>query len=139
MVTCDGAGASHDLISYLDKLAAWTGHQLIYSSATWASGEGRDHQRHRACLADRRRSHGEVRERRAEDACADTSYAHRTCWVEEAHVSELTARLRAATLRATPNGLICTPCGDGVRPRRDANIRQGPGARCRRGEIFNGR
>ena len=44
------------------------------------------------------------------------SCVHRTCWVEEAHVSELTARFRAATLSATPNGLICTPCGDGVPP-----------------------
>src|SRR5512132_4254804 len=60
--------------------------------------------------------HGEVRERRAEDACTDTSCAHRTCWVEGAHVSELTARLSAATLRATPTGLICTPCGHGVPP-----------------------
>jgi hypothetical protein len=35
-----------------------------------------------------------------------------------------TAQLRAATLRAAPNGLICTPCSDGVRPRRDANSRR---------------
>jgi len=34
-----------------------------------------------------------------------------------------TARLRAA-LRAAPNRLICTPCGDGARPRIDANIRR---------------
>jgi hypothetical protein len=34
-----------------------------------------------------------------------------------------TARLRAA-LRAAPNGLICTPCGDSARPRREANIRR---------------
>jgi hypothetical protein len=36
MVTCDGAGASHDL----DKLAARPGHQLVYSVG-WALGEGR--------------------------------------------------------------------------------------------------
>src|SRR6185437_5558001 len=38
--------------------------------------------------------HGEVRERRADDACADRGCAHRRCWTEEAHVAELTARLR---------------------------------------------
>src|SRR5579859_1808669 len=37
---------------------------------------------------------GEVRERRADDACADVRCAHRTCWVEEAHVAELTGLLR---------------------------------------------
>ena len=31
MVTCDGAGASHDLIARLDKLAARPGYQVIYS------------------------------------------------------------------------------------------------------------
>src|SRR5260221_8692889 len=31
MVTVDGAGASHDLITHLDKLAARPGHQVIYS------------------------------------------------------------------------------------------------------------
>jgi hypothetical protein len=37
---------------------------------------------------------GEVRERRADDACADVRCAHRACWVEEAHVAELTGLLR---------------------------------------------
>ena len=37
---------------------------------------------------------GEVRERRAPDACADTCCAHRACWIEEAHVTELTGLLR---------------------------------------------
>ncbi len=36
---------------------------------------------------------GEVRERRADEAGADSSCAHRTCWVEEAHVAELTSLL----------------------------------------------
>src|SRR6266581_7920800 len=31
MITCDGAGASHDLITRLDKLAARPGYQVIYS------------------------------------------------------------------------------------------------------------
>lgn len=31
MVSCDGAGASHDLIARLDKLAARHGYQVIYS------------------------------------------------------------------------------------------------------------
>src|SRR5439155_14872067 len=37
---------------------------------------------------------GEVRERRAGDASADTGCAHRRCWTGEAHINELTALLR---------------------------------------------
>ena len=73
MITCDGAGASHDLIKHLDKLAARPGHQLVYSVG-WALGE-----REKTALRlvpeqawqiaiDAR---GEVRERRADDACPD--------------------------------------------------------------------
>ena len=39
MVTCDGAGASHDLIARLDKLAARPGYQLTYSVG-WELGAG---------------------------------------------------------------------------------------------------
>jgi hypothetical protein len=96
MVTCDGAGASHDLIARLDKLAARRGFELTYSVG-WALGE-----REKAALRlvpeqawqiaiDGR---GEVRERRAGDACASSSCAHRECWIEEAHVTELTGLLR---------------------------------------------
>ncbi len=96
MVTCDGAGASHDLIAHLDKLARRPGHQLIYS-AGWVLG-----QREKDAITqvpeqawqvavDHR---GEVRERRADDACTERGCAHRSCWVEEAHVTELTALLR---------------------------------------------
>ncbi|MDQ2894569.1 MAG: transposase [Actinomycetota bacterium] len=35
-----------------------------------------------------------MRERRAGDACADRSCAHRRCWIEEADVTELTGLLR---------------------------------------------
>ena len=38
MITVDEAGASHDLIAHLDKLAARPGRQLVYS-ACWALGE----------------------------------------------------------------------------------------------------
>jgi hypothetical protein len=96
MVTCDGAGASHGLIERLDTLAARPGHQLIYSVG-WELGE-----RERTAIRqvpqqawqiaiDHR---GEVRERRADDACADRGCAHRRCWIEEAHVTELTGLLR---------------------------------------------
>jgi DDE family transposase len=96
MVTCDGAGASHDLITRLDKLAARPGYQLIYSVG-WALGA-----RERAAITavparawqiavDER---GEVRERRADDACGDLDCGHRRCWIEEAHVTELTGLLR---------------------------------------------
>ena len=33
---------------------------------------------------------GEVRESRADDACTDAGCAHRACWIQEAHVTELT-------------------------------------------------
>jgi hypothetical protein len=96
MITVDGAGASHELIKHLDKLAARPGYQVIYSVG-WALTE-----REKTALRlvpgqawqiaiDGR---GEVRERRADDACADMRCAHRTCWVEEAHVAELTGLLR---------------------------------------------
>jgi hypothetical protein len=96
MVTCDGAGASHGLIKRLDELAARPGHQLVYSIG-WELGE-----RERTAIAavpahawqaaiDHR---GEVRERRAESACAGLRCGHRRCWVEEAHVTELTGLLR---------------------------------------------
>ena len=96
MVTCDGAGASHGLIARLDALAARPGHQLIYSVG-WDLGERERTAIHLVsghawqAAVDHR---GEVRERRADDACTDASCSHRTCWVEEAHVAELTALLR---------------------------------------------
>jgi Transposase DDE domain group 1 len=96
MVTCDGAGASHDLIKHLDKLAARPGHQVIYS-AGWALG-AREKTAIAAVPPDTWQiavdEHGEVRERRADDACASRDCAHRRCWVEEAHVTELTPLLR---------------------------------------------
>jgi hypothetical protein len=96
MVTCDGAGASHKLIARLDELARRPGRELTYS-AGWELGA-----RERAAIGqvpagawqiaiDAR---GEVRERRADDACAAAGCAHRRCWIEEAHVSELTGLLR---------------------------------------------
>ena len=96
MVTCDGAGASHDLINQLDTLAARPGYQLTYSVG-WELG-GRE----KAAITEVPEEawqiaideHGEVRERRADQACSDRSCAHRRCWVEEAHVTELTGLLR---------------------------------------------
>jgi Transposase DDE domain group 1 len=96
MVTCDGAGASHGLIERLDQLASRPSHHLIYSVG-WELAE-----REKKAIAavpeeawqiavDPR---GEVRERRADDACADRGCAHRRCWIEEAHVTELTGLLR---------------------------------------------
>jgi hypothetical protein len=54
-----------------------------------------------------------VRERRTAAACADRSCGHARCWVEEAHVTELTGLLREgpqgdqldgwpATMRVSP-------------------------------------
>ena len=96
MVTCDGAGASHGLIERLDALAVRPGHQLTYSVG-WDLGE-RERTAIRLAPAgawqiavDHR---GQVRERRADDACQDQRCGHRKCWVEEAHVTELTPLLR---------------------------------------------
>jgi hypothetical protein len=96
MVTVDGAGASHGLIEHLDKLASRRGYELTYSVG-WA-------------LSDREKTairlvpeqgweiavdgKGEVRERRADEACTDVQCGHRACWIEEAHVTELTGLLR---------------------------------------------
>ena len=96
MVTVDGAGASHGLIARLDKLAARPGHQLVYSVGWDLGGRERDAIRLAPPEAwqvavDHR---GEVRERRADDACADRCCAHPRCWREEAHVTELTGLLR---------------------------------------------
>jgi hypothetical protein len=96
MVTCDGAGASHGLIGRLDTLAARPGHQLIYSVG-WDLSE-----RERTAITavpgqawqiavDHR---GQARERRADAACPDHGCTHRKCWIEEAHVTELTGLLR---------------------------------------------
>jgi predicted transcriptional regulator len=108
MVTCDGAGASHDLVRRLDKLASRHGYQLTYSVG-WALTE-----RERTALAlvpdtaweaaiD---AGGKVRERRADEACENTRCGHRACWIEEAHATELTGLLRKGPdgdrLRAWP-------------------------------------
>jgi hypothetical protein len=96
MITVDGAGFSHKLLEHLGKLAARRGHTLIYS-AGWELDD-----REKAAIklvpedaweiaVDHR---GEVRERRAGGACADVDCGHRRCWIEEAHVSELTGLLR---------------------------------------------
>jgi hypothetical protein len=96
MVTCDGAGAGHDLINQLDKLAARPGYQLIYSVG-WELG-AREKAAITAAPAEAWQiavdERGEVRERRAEGACGDRSCGHRRCWIEEAHVTELTGLLR---------------------------------------------
>jgi Transposase DDE domain group 1 len=97
MVTADGAGASHGLIEHLDKLAARRGYELTYSVG-WVLTE-----REKAAIrlvpeqaweiaVDGR---GEVRERRADGACAAMDCGEPACWIEEAHVIELTGLLRS--------------------------------------------
>jgi hypothetical protein len=96
MITCDGAGASHDLVGRLDALASRRGYQVTWSVG-WDLGD-----RERRAIAmvpagawqaavDGR---GEVRERRSDAACAGTGCGHQRCWIEEAQVTELTAILR---------------------------------------------
>src|ERR1017187_5996044 len=117
MVTCDGAGASHALIKHLDKLAARRGYELTYSVG-WALSEREKtalrlvpEQAWQAAVDGR----GEIRERRADDACTDAGCAHRACWIEEAHVTDLTGLLREGPggdqLRTWPaaNGVLGAP------------------------------
>src|SRR6266581_6709859 len=71
MITCDGAGASHALVAHLDKLAARRGYELTYSVG-WVLAEREKTalrlvpERAWQAAIDGR---GEVRERRAPDAC----------------------------------------------------------------------
>jgi hypothetical protein len=96
MVTCDGAGASHALVKELDRLAGRHGYQLTYSVG-WELGA-----RERTAISKVPQTawepaidgKGEVRERRADDACGNPRCTHRKCWIEEAHVTELTGLLR---------------------------------------------
>src|SRR5258706_3613584 len=96
MITVDGAGASHDLIRHLDKLADRRGYELTYSVGWALTGREKTalrmvpEQVWQAAID----GHGRVRERRADDACSTSQCAHRACWIEEAHVSELTGLLR---------------------------------------------
>jgi Transposase DDE domain group 1 len=124
MVTADGAGASHGLIKHLDKLAARPGRELIYSVG-WALGD-RERDAIRGVPARAWEiavdGGGEVRERRAEGACADSGCSHRRCWTEEAHVTELTALLRTGR---SGNQLAAWPATMRVFARRE---RPHPGA-----------
>jgi Transposase DDE domain group 1 len=96
MVTCDGAGASHGLVTRLDKLASRPGHHLTWSVG-WELGERERHaitqvpEQAWELAVDGR---GEPRERRSGQACGDRECGHRRCWTGEAHVTELTALLR---------------------------------------------
>lgn len=96
MVTVDGAGASHELIAHLDKLASRRGYQLIYSVGWALTGREKTAIRlvpERAWVQAIGPA-GQLRERRAEDSCDNTGCAHARCWVEEAHVVEMTGLLR---------------------------------------------
>jgi hypothetical protein len=123
MVTCDGAGASHALVKRLDTLAARRGYELTYSVG-WALAERErtalrlvPEQGWQAAIDGR----GQVRERRADEACADAGCAHRACWIVEAHVTELTGLLRHS---AGGDQLRAWPAAMRVFARRD---RAGPG------------
>ena len=96
MVTCDGAGASHELVKELDRLASRHGCQVTWSvgwalSAREQAALGMVPETAWEAAIDGR---GEVRERRADQACGNPRCAHRACRIEEAHVTELTGLLR---------------------------------------------
>ena len=97
MVTADGAGASHGLITRLDQLAAQA---RAPADLLRRLGARRPWERDAIRLVPAQAwqiaidQRGEVRERRASGACPDRSCGHARCWVEEAHVTELTGLLR---------------------------------------------
>jgi len=96
MVTVDGAGFSHKLVEHLDALARRRGDTLVYScgwelDAREKAAIGLVPEQAWQIAVDHR---GEVRERRADDACPQAGCGHRACWIEEAHVTELTGLLR---------------------------------------------
>lgn len=96
MVTVDGAGFSHKLLEHLDILAARRGYTLVYSCG-WEL-DTREKTAIRLVPESAWQiaiDHlGQIRERRADGACTDIGCGHRSCWIEEAHVTELTTLLR---------------------------------------------
>lgn len=125
MVTVDGAGFSHKLLEHLDDLASRRGRTLIYS-AGWELDE-REKQAIRLVPDDGWQiaidHRGQVRERRADEACTETGCGHRACWIEEAHVTELTGLLRHGPDGDRLNGW---PAGMRIFARRE---RPHPGAK----------
>jgi hypothetical protein len=96
MVTCDGAGASYDLVKELDRLACRHGYQVTWSVG-WTLGT-----REQAALGKvpgtawdaAGKGKGKVRERRADQACGNPRCTHPACGIEEVHVTDLTDPLR---------------------------------------------
>jgi hypothetical protein len=87
---------SHALVKEPGRLAARHGYQVTYSvgwelAARERTAIGKVPGPAWEAAIDGR---GQVRERRADDACGIQRCAHRKCWIEEAHVAELTGLLR---------------------------------------------
>ena len=130
MVTCDGAGASHDLVKELDRLASRHGYQVTYSVG-WPLGAreqaaiGKVPEPAREAAIDGK---GQVRERRSGDACPDPRCAHPACWIEEAHVAELTGLLRQGPegdqLKAWPKAMRVFARRERHFPSRDYKVSQ---------------
>jgi hypothetical protein len=78
MVTCDGAGASHELVKELDRLAARHGYQVTYSVGLALGARERDAicKFPEAAWEAAIDGKGEVRERRSGDACGNSRCAH---------------------------------------------------------------
>ena len=137
MITRERAGASHDLIAHLDKLAARPGYQVIYS-ARWMLAK-----REKAAL----RLVPEEAWQIAIDSrsARSASAAPMTClhltlrltppagvWVEEAHVTELTGLLPAkvpagTSSRAGRRKCASSPAAERPHPRRPAHLVRGQG------------
>src|ERR1700691_2372513 len=88
MITCDGAGASHELVKELDRLASRHGYQVTYSVGWALGGRERDALGQVPGTAWEAAVDGKsrARDRRADDACQNPRCAHPACWIEEAHV-----------------------------------------------------
>jgi hypothetical protein len=138
MVTCDGAGASHELVKELDRLASRHGYQVTYSVG-WALGAreraviGKVPEAAREAAIDGK---GQVRERRSGEACPNPRCAHRACWIEEAHVAELTGLLREGPdgdqLKAWPKAMRVFARRERPHPAsRSSTERWNPASPCR--------
>ncbi len=125
MITCDGAGASHALVKELDRLArpARLPARLLRRLGAGRPGAGRDRPgpRDRLGSRDRRERPGPraPRRRRLREPALRPP---RACWIEEAHVTELTGLLREGPGRRPAQRLAEDDAG--LRPPRAAH----PGA-----------
>ena len=109
MITCDGASASHALVKHLDRLASRRGYRSPAPSAgSWARGRRPPWRGPGSWLGGRRQRGGQGPRAPPENACGNPRCGHRACWIQEAHVTELTGLLREGAGRRPDEGWPAT-------------------------------